>query len=202
MGGSSMSRWRKVLIVASSVLAGALVVPPGLAAAKDAVQSVLIANTPDQPVPVAGSVAVTGTVGVNGTVPVDGTVSVRDSREPFETRVDLPLGAGTPFDTFSFDVPAGKRLVVEFVSARVALPSGQTPLLSANASNGATGFAIPLALQGVGNGNGFWAGAMPAVDFASAGAYFIGIERQNPAGGALSGTASGFVYLSGYLLPA
>ena len=192
-----MSKSRAVLLVAAGVMAGAVFVPPGLAYAKEAVLEVFVANTPDTPVPVSGNVTVS-----NASVPVSGTVSVADAREPFETRVDLFLGAGSPFDNFSFSVPAGKRLVVEFVSASVGLASGQTPLLSANAQNGALGFPIPLTLQGVGNGNAFYRGATPVLDFAPAGAYLVSLERQNPAGGALSGTSSGFVYISGYLVPA
>ena len=192
-----MSKPRKFLLVAAGVMAGATVVPPGLAYAKEAVLEVFITNTPDAPVPVSGSVAVS-----NASLPVSGTVAVADAREPFERRVDLSLAAGEPFASFSFSVPAGKRLVVEFVSASVGLPSGQTPLLSANAQNGGLGFSIPLALQGVGNGNAFHRGATPVLDFAPAGFYLINLERQNPAGGLVSGTASGFVYVSGYLLPA
>ena len=192
-----MSKPRMALFLVAGVFAGAVFVPPGLAAAKDAIQEVLITNTSAAPVPVSGNVTVS-----NASLPVTGTVAVADQREPFETRVDLSLGVGEPFKSFSFTVPAGKRLVVEFVSASVGLPSGQTPLLSANAQNGALGFPILLSQQGVGNGNAFYRGATPLLDFAPAGAYLIGLERQNPAGGLVSGTASGFVYLSGYLLPA
>ena len=140
-------------------------VPPSLAYAKEAIVEVLITNTADRPVLVSGSVTV-----ANQSLPVSGTVAVADGRQPFETRVDLSLGAGSPFDNFSFSVPAGKRLVVEFVAASVGLPSGQTPLLSANAGNGALGLGI-------------------------------GLERQNRGGGLVSGTASGFVYLSGISFP-
>ena len=192
-----MSKRHKVLFVAVGVMVGAVFVPPSLAYAKEAILEVFVTNTADKPIPVSGNVTV-----ANSSLPVSGTVAVADAREPFEIRVDLSLGTAVPFNNFSFSVPEGKRFVVEFVSASVSLPSGQTPLLSANASNAGLGFPIPLTLQGVGNGNAFFRGATPVLDFAPAGAYLFGLERQNPAGGALSGTASGFVYLSGYLLPA
>lgn len=236
-----MSVWRKVMLVAACMGLGALVLPPTYAAAKDAMQQVLISNGPDNPVPVNGSVAVSndpskpvpidGSVAVsndpskpvpvsndpskplsvNGSVavtadpnsplPVSGSVTVADNRQPFETRVDMFLDGGEPFGFFAFQVPAGKRLIVEFTSASVALPDGQTPLLSANASNGGLGFPYLLTKQGVGNGNAFFRGSTPVLDFAQSGFYVFGMERQNPGGGALTGTLSGFVYLSGYLLP-
>ncbi|HET9442571.1 MAG TPA: hypothetical protein VFO65_04565 [Acidimicrobiales bacterium] len=180
-----MSKLRNVLLVVSGLVTGAVLVPPGMAAAKDAVMEVLVTNTADRPVPVTG------------------TVAVSDDRVPFEVRVNVSQIQGSTLSSGEFVVPADRRLVVEFVSASVSLPSGQTPLLSANASTGATGFAIPLTLQGVGNGNAFFTGATPVLDFAAAGStYRINFERQNPAGGLPSGSGSGFVYLSGYLLPA
>lgn len=175
---------------AAGLMAGAVLVPPGLAYAKDAIQGVLVTNTSEQPVPVSGSVTVSS-----------GTVAVADQREPFESRVDLTLAASEPFNSFTFSVPTGKRLVVEFVSASVTVPNGQTPLLGANTANGALGFPIPVSLQGVGNGNAFYRGATPVLDFAPAGTYAFSLERQNPAGGIVSGSASAYVYLSGYLLP-
>lgn len=189
-----MTRLRSVLLIALGIVVGAVLGPPSYAVAKDAVTQVFVTNTSANPIPVTGSVS------VDEPVTVDGSVSVADNREPFETRVDLNLATGQSADTFSFSVPAGKRLVVEFVSAYVGLPSGQTPLVAANAVNAALGYAIPVALQGVGNGNAFWTGATPVLEFED-GSYVISLERQNPGGGALSGTASGFVYVSGYLLP-
>lgn len=196
-----MSGWGKVLLVSSGVLAGALLVPPGIAAAKDAVQEVLITNTSDQPVPVTGTVGVSGNVGIAGTVVVEGAVSVKDDRVPFEQRIDL-VEFGPSVASGTYQVPADRKLVVEFLSVRVNVPSGQTPLVSANASDGGTGFAIPVSLQGVGNGNAFFAGATPILDFAAAGSFYrVSLERQNPAGGLPTGSAGGFAFISGYTLP-
>ena len=176
-------------VVMGSAIAADAAPPP----ASPPAQSVIVANTP---LPVAGS------VGVVGTVAVDGTVSVRDDRVPFEQRIDL-VEFGQSVASGSFQVPAERRLVVEFVSVRINVPSGQTPLVSANASTGATGFAIPVELQGVGNGNAFFAGATPLLDFAPAGSFYtVSLERQNPNGGLPTGSAGGFAYISGYLLPA
>lgn len=189
-----MSRTRTAILVALGVLVGSITVPTAVAAGTKALE-VFITNTAANPVPVSGSVA------VNGSVAVSGPVTVADSREPFEIRLDISLANGEFNNGTNFQVPAGKRLVVEFISASVTLPNGQTPLLSANANTGALGFAIPVQLQGVGNGNAFYRGTVDALDFAPAGFYFVDLERQNPAGGAVPGTAGAYVYLSGYLLP-
>lgn len=189
-----MTRTRTVLLIALGIVVGCILIPPGYAAAKDAVTQVLITNTAAEPVPVSGSVA------VDGPVSVSGPVQVADSREEFEIRVDLVEQGVTA--SGSFTVPEGKRLVVEFISARVNVPNGQTPLVSANAGTGARGFAIPVALQGVGNGNAFYAGAMSVLDFANAGSFYVvNLERQNPQGGLVTGSAGGFVFVSGYLIP-
>lgn len=219
-----MTRTRTVLLLSLAILVGALLVPTGYASASSLLK-VFVTNTAANPVPVTGSsvgepvrvdgsvnvdepVTVDGTVTVDEPVSVDGSVSVNgpvqvaDAREPFETRVDVDLGNGDFGGNGTFSVPAGKRLVVEFVAAQVALPDGQLPLMSANAQNAALGYPIPLTRQGVGNGNAFFTGSMDALDFANAGTYLISLSRQNPAGGAVPGTAGGFVYISGYLLPA
>jgi hypothetical protein len=196
-----MSNWRKVLLVTSGLLAGALIVPQGIATAKQAVQEVLVANTPDQPVPVSGNVGVTGNVGITGPVTVDGAVSLKDDRLPFEQRIDLPSSSNSSTSAF-YQVPADRRLVVEFISVSISVPSGQTPLVSANANSGDTGFAIPVDLQGVGNGNAFYSGATPVLDYAAAGSFYrVQLERQLPNGGLPSGTAGGFAFISGYTLP-
>jgi len=198
-------RGRSILALALALLLGGVLFGGPGAHAAGALLNVFVSNDAAHPVPVAGSVAVSNTsekpVPVTGDVGVSGSVSVADDREPFEIRVDL-TDAGATTDSGSFQVPAGKRLVVEFISARVNVPSGQTPLLSANASTGALGFPVPVELQGVGNGNAFHAGATRVLDFAAPGSYYsITLERQLPAGGAVTGDGGGFVYVSGYLIP-
>ena len=84
------------------------------------VKPVVVVNEPDAPVPVAGTVDIT----TGQTLPVTGTVEVATSeadplvvrnvagaaREPFQRLMFLPN------DPLNFNVPAGKRLVIEFVS--------------------------------------------------------------------------------------
>ena len=204
-GGIPRKALTLVALIVALLLGGVLFAGAGANAAS-AILKVIVANDAANPVPVKGSVAVSNPsdnpVPVTGQVGVSGTVNVADGRETFEQRIDL-VEFGASVASGSFQVPQGKRLVVEFISARVNVPSGQTPLVSANASTGATGFPIPVELQGVGNGNAFFAGATPVLDFAAPGSFYsVTLERQLPGGGLPTGSAGGFVYLSGYLVPA
>lgn len=195
-----MSRARIAIVALAGALVAALLIPTAATGAA-AILKVVVTNTSDNPVPVRGTVNVSGPLVGGDPVPVTGSVDVTDNREPFEIRVDLNLPAGQPFGNEAFEVPAGKRLVVEFVAARATVPNGQTPLLGANTQNGALGFPIPVDLQGVGNGNAFYNGSMDTLDFAGSGFYLLGLERQNPGGGPVTGSASASFYVSGYLIP-
>jgi hypothetical protein len=195
-----MSRTRIVVTVLVSALAVALLVPTAATGAA-AILKVVVTNTSDNPVPIRGTVNVSGPAPGADPVPVTGSVAVQDDREPFETRVDINLSASEPFDTNGFQIPEGKRLVVQFIGANATVPDGQTPLLSVNAGSGATGLPIPLQLQGVGNGNAFYRGGMAVTEFHT-GFYSVGLERQLPGGGLPGGSGSAFVYIAGYLVPA
>ena len=199
-------RARTILAVTVAFLLGGVLFGGPGAQAASALLSVFVTNDTAHPVPTRaiGTTAVSGSVNVGNlpaTQPVSGTVEVADSREPFETRIDLEA-SGATVSTGSFSVPAGKRLVVEFVSAAVNVPNGQTPLVSLNASTGAVGFRVPVELQGVGNGNAFYGGALQVLDFAAPGSFYTAsLERQLPAGGLPTGDGGGFIYVSGYLIP-
>jgi len=120
-------------------------------------------NVVNTPLPIQGTV--TGTVTVSGTssvnvvntpLPVQGTVTgsvsitnpatnpvlVRDvdnpARHAFQQEVDVTFNAGETFVNPTIDVPAGKRLVVEYVSITACLPAGQK-LTNAEIRTGATG---------------------------------------------------------------
>jgi len=45
--------------------------------------------------------------------------------QPFQIYRSFSLGAGIYVNSFNFEVPEGKRLVIEYVSADVEIPSGQ-----------------------------------------------------------------------------
>ena len=112
-------------------------------------QRVTVVNTP---LPVSGNVSadvtgnvnavvtgnvnatVTGTVGLapGATVLIGNSdaapvpvVDMSDARVPFQTRVTLTIEAGSTQSQAGFDVPDGKRLVIEHVSSRVQGPGGE-----------------------------------------------------------------------------
>lgn len=95
---------------------------------------------------------------------------------------------------------------MEFISARVTLPLGQTPSIFVNSLSGATGFALPLEPQGVratsvGTFNE-WGAARRKLDFEASGGFNdVFLERQPSSGSGNvhdRGTAS--VFVSGYLI--
>ena len=129
------------------------------------IASVLVVNTPDQPVPtiaqgttnIAGNVGISGTADVNATVVGTPTVNlgagnsvgiggpvqignaagnpvlIRDvdngARQPFH--VSMTCGVSTGLTGCGngispSEIPVGKQLVVEYVSARMTLPAGQS----------------------------------------------------------------------------
>jgi hypothetical protein len=148
--GKVTSRRRKALLVLAGVCAGAVVAPPGLAAAEKLVDNVFITNTPEQPVPVAGTVnvgnlpasqEVTGTVNV-GNLPATQAVTLDQSAGPIGVAVGDHAPA-EPFheqslinataDGFDFvellEVPEGKTAVIETVSASIIADTGNVPEL-------------------------------------------------------------------------
>jgi len=114
------------VLVVSAVL-GATVLREPIATAASPFQSVIIANSDTQPVPVKqqGSIALTGTANVNVT---NSSLRVTTEEEPYEHTTFFNQTATTCTQfvcTVSFPaVPAGKRLVITYASARWALTAG------------------------------------------------------------------------------
>lgn len=184
-----------VLLVMAAVLLGATVLREPIAVAASPFTNVIVGNTADNPVPVTGTVALEGTP----------SVEVADEREPFEIRVDASADPGDFVERASFTVPAGKRLVVEFMSVLVTVPTGQVPLVGVNADTGALGFVMPLQFQGtqatsVGTFD-HYTGAMKMLDFADPEEFYdIFLSRDSSTvAGPPPGRASMTVYASGYL---
>lgn len=72
-------------------------------------RDVVVVNPPAEPVPVSGAVEV-----------------VNDARfEPYISLATTLLSAGTVLGEVTFDVPEGKRLIVETVSVQADVPTGQ-----------------------------------------------------------------------------
>jgi ABC-type sugar transport system substrate-binding protein len=57
-----------------------------------------------------------------------GIQSVSQFNPPFRQRITISMDHGTNFAARQFALPAGKTLVVEFVSAEASLPAGEQPI--------------------------------------------------------------------------
>ena len=85
-------------------VSGTVGLAPGTTVQIGGTANVLIGNTDAAPVPI---------------------VNLNDAREPFQTRVTLTIESGSTQSQAGFDVPSGKRLVIEHVSSRVQGPGGE-----------------------------------------------------------------------------
>lgn len=125
------SRWNSILMVGAMSFAG-------VAASSTATRSpeVTVANTPAQPVPV--TVISPNPVPVTVISPNPVPVAVMSPvRSPFQQNVSVSIPAGIPSNTVSFAVPAGFRLVIEYVSGSVRVSDKE--LVRVNVSTSASG---------------------------------------------------------------
>ena len=111
--------------------------------------AVAVAYAQDEPPPAPAPLSVV----VSGPVDVRGSVDILNDafRTPFNTNVTGVISSGA-VNSFGavLNIPVGKRLVIETVSVRVRVPSGQRALadLEGTATAGSrTGFEFPLALD-------------------------------------------------------
>lgn len=184
-------------------------------AAQPKVDTVTVNNTATNPVPVEVQNPVTN-VSVNNTaanpLPVNiqnpltnVTVKAADNPafQPYhrysqEVEVDIDSYEGT----FAFDVPAGKRLVIELVTVYARLPSGQSvskaKLETVHANNAVSPFFLTASFQAnIGDGS-TWAITQPLRAYADAGASTVKVtvQRNNLGGGVhwfLEGSISGYL---------
>jgi hypothetical protein len=85
-----------------------------------ATQPVTVMNTSASPVPVTGTVNVGN---LPATQAVTGTVNIgNDDPQPFETEADGRLD--TEFPAVTFQVPAGKRLLVDYITVDISAYAG------------------------------------------------------------------------------
>jgi hypothetical protein len=115
-------------------LVGALCPTLALAAPQNPPSApVTVVNTPANPVPVTGSLGVSGAVSISGTVPVTqsgtwnvgvaGTLKTKNiderGRNPFTGQAFCNQDSGNSCSVLMPPVPAGKRLVLEYVSGHM-----------------------------------------------------------------------------------
>jgi hypothetical protein len=139
-----MKKIARIVLLALSfcvlaVAVGLLTSSPAPAQAPAPSVPVTVVNTSGNPVQTTAvgttTVAVRGTPTVNlasGTVMVGNSATspvqvhnVNDATTPFEDRVVFNIDPGTQQNHASFNLPAGKRLVIEHISAYATGPSGQ-----------------------------------------------------------------------------
>jgi hypothetical protein len=144
---------KQILAVSLTIIAAAVTVqsafsaqtsPPG--------PDVTVINTQTNPVPVSVINFPTGTNTVNVSSSTNAPLLVRDvdnpARQPvvrLADDVNVLVGETQAFKQM-YTVPAGKRLVIEFVSVRTfVLPPGQTFSVEVGVSDGQTTYDINLA---------------------------------------------------------
>ena len=138
-------------------------------------------------------------VGVVGSARAEGDPPIKDAT-PFqqEIHVGIPAGAGEGF-AFSTQIPAGKRLIMENVSAQVSMPSGQRALVFINATSGGATIqhAIPVTLQGTFSGYDEMMASQPMKLYADPSSY-VGVSVFL---NSLAGPTDVWVKVSGKLVP-
>lgn len=125
----------------------------------DAVKDVIVANTAANPVPT--TVTNTPTVAVASLPTV--TVQDRDepARQPFQHFGSFQIEAPAFGDSDSFAVPAGKRLVIEYITFRSNILTGGNQIVSFSLSNqgggsiGGFGFVPQTTIQSAVSTTGF-----------------------------------------------
>jgi hypothetical protein len=122
--------------------------------------------------------------------------------QPFQHDSVITTPAGLLGGNDTFTVPAGKRLVIEFVSFRATWPAGQQTTLAfigvCNSGGGVcpTNFFVPAIAQGPDFGGGaLFTGSSPTRLYADAGTDVTVAIRRN----ATTGTGLASVAVSGYL---
>lgn len=165
--------------------------------------TVAISNTPA--VTIASTVGVSGAVAItNGAANPIPVRAVADAQTPWARNLDLAIPAGSLFsDILVYQVPSGKRLVIEFVTAKLLVPSGQA------------GKLVNVAVTVAGTGASF---ALPLTEVAeadtAAGVLYVASQLTKiyadpgtlvvvePVRDATSGTSGGRIALAGYLVDA
>jgi len=177
--------------------------------------NVNVVNSPTNPVPVTGSIGLSGTASVNvvntPNVKVVNTVptvnAANPAFQPFQDEevIGWNAGSGLIGNDGTFLVPSGKRLVIEFVSFELTIPTGTRPtfnsvkIVNANSNTIPISFLIPLSFQGSaflgGQNSDVFIGSSPTRLYADPGSTVTLSVRTNNADNGLAE-----VSVSGYLV--
>jgi hypothetical protein len=158
--------------------------------------------------------AASGPPAVTVTQPVDVVVKNPDTApvqvqdvdnpafQPFQREFIFTFPAGFLGDNEDFTVPAGKRLVIEFVSFRYHIPAGQTPALNfLQIGNVSYYFSMTQQAANQPHTDGpqdLWVGTSPTRLYVNPGVNLRVAVRKNSA----VGTGLGSVSISGYYVNA
>ena len=156
------------------------------------------------------SIAAGGTVGLapqNNTVKIDNSspVAVRDvdnpARQPFQANFQFFIQDGSFGSSQSLIVPAGKQLVIEYISADSGVPTGQLARIGLYTSiNGqfSLHYVVTNRLGAVGNGDDEFVAGQPTTIYADQGTEVqVGFSKN-----AGQGFANCSVTLSGHFVDA
>ena len=165
---------------------------------------VTVVNTPANPIPVTGNIGLTGNANVTVTNTLLSVETLNDvlSTPYMVSRSGAFVPTAFPSESVDFDVPDGKRLIIESMTVRVALEAAGNAVIQFSARPGAFG---ELSLQSQG------AVADPDTNFWLTGTHSIKLRIDALAGrtdelvvslrrpAVLRGTWN--VLVSGYLVP-
>lgn len=140
-----------------------------------------------------GALAVWPTV-ASAALPKAAVVAGYDDLAPFSIRLDITLVNGYGLGTFT--VPAGQRLVIDYVSANAAVaPGGNVSFVLATTFNGSEVEAhLPAVSQGVVLTSTVYAISAPMRVYADPGSTVtVAILSSSPTGGSITGVYGHFV---------
>jgi hypothetical protein len=187
-----MKKWHAVaLILVGAAVLGSTVFREPIATAAQSVSATI-----------AGPLDSEGNVKVHE----QGTALVRDAdnpaSHPFQAQGNAELADGVNSELFELaQVPAGKRLVIEYVSATSVVPAGQRIvdfLVIVRQGNVGMGHAVPIQFQGSAGVTDWLAAGEPTRLYADAGTTVRAFLLRTDT----SGQANVMVRISGYLVDA
>ena len=176
----------------------------GASAPTSQTQNVNVVNTPTVNAQQNGG----WTVGINtaaNTVKIDPAtlLAVRDAdsaaRQPFQALRNMNIPDGSNVGVADFDIPTGKRAVIEYVSVTTLIYPGQHPIVTVStvSSGGPSQIYIPSLFQINQSSYDWWVASQQVRLYADAGANAIEIQAGRDAFGGL-GVA--YTSISGYLV--